>query len=336
MTSDSAGAFVLLGGSTARRDNLRIRDSGLVLAGGPVAHAIDFDGRQLLLIPLTDEQPGVDDELSRGVSLHTRQLIDAGQRRRYLSVRCEIPALAGTFASLCDDLLAALATDSDDPAGASLGIIGKWRDLLGQSRTQLLSEGQLLGILCELQFLEQLVQLAAPEAALAVWTGPGSERQDFMSSSVSVEIKGCGLRDRIAVEIHGLRQLEEPTDGRLFLWVQHVERVNDDGDSVPDVIGRLDSAGVSRHAVLSLLAGVGYESADEDAYRSVRFELLDRRAYEITPSFPRLVPANLTNPGNADRLLSVRYTLDLTDRNAEPRPMEYPIDVVNTLAEAIR
>lgn len=336
MSPDSAGAFDALGRTTSRRDNLRIRESELTLAGGSVAHAIDFDGRHLLLVPLSNEQQGVEDEQSRGVSLHTRPLLDVDQQRRYLAVRCEIPALVATFASLCDDLLTALAAEPDNPAATSLGIVDKWRDLLGPSSTRLMSESQLLGLLCELQFLEQLIQLAPPEAALAAWTGPGSERQDFMSAAVAVEVKGTSLRDRIAVEIHGLRQLEEPPGGRLFLWVQHVERSNDDGDSVPDAIERLASAGVSRHAVLSLLTPVGYQPADEDAYRSVRFQLLDRRAYKVDEAFPRLVPSNLVDPDDADRLLSVHYTLDLTDRNAEPRPLEFAVDAVTALSEAIR
>lgn len=336
MILDSAGAFDVLGRTASRRDSLRIRESELMLSGGPVAHAIDFDGRHLLLIPLVDDQQGVEDEQSRGVSLHTRSLLDADQHRRYLAVRCEIPALVGTFASLCDDLLSALEAESDNPAATSQGIVDKWRDLLGPSSARLLSETQLLGLLCELQFLEQLIQLATPDDALAAWTGPTSERQDFMSSAVAVEVKGCSLRDRIAVEIHGLRQLEEPAGGRLFLWVQHVERATDDGDSVPDAIGRLASAGVSRHAVLNMLAPVGYQPADEDAYRSVRFRLLDRRAYEVADSFPRLVPGNLVKPDDADRILSARYTLDLTDRNAEPRPLEFAVDAVTALAEAIR
>jgi hypothetical protein len=112
--------------------------------------------------------------------------------------------------------------------------------------------------------------------------------------------------------------------------------VIDDGDSVPDVVDRLASVGVNRRAVLSRMRPAGYMPADEDAYRTVRFRLLDRRAYQVGPSFPRLIPGDLTARQNIDRLLSVRYVLDLTDRNAEPRPLEYAVDAVTALAEAIR
>jgi len=335
MSPDSAGAFELLGRHVSSRDNLRIRDSEVNIAGGAIAHAIDFDGRQVLLIPLTSEQQGVEDEQSRGVSLHTRPLVDDDRQRHFLAVRCEIPALVGTFGSLCDDLLTALASQPDNPAVTTLTIIDKWRDLLGPSSTQLLSEGQLLGVLSELRFLEQLVELSSASKALSSWTGPGSERQDFMSEAVAVEVKGTSLRDRIAVEIHGLHQLDGPPGGRLFLWVEHVERATNGGDSVPDAIQRLATAGLSRLAVLGKLDPIGYRPADEDAYRSVRFQLLDRRAYEVGPSFPRLVPGSLSVPEQADRLLSVRYTLDLTDRNAEPRPLEFAVDAARSLVEAI-
>ena len=88
--------------------------------------------------------------------------------------------------------------------------------------------------------------------------------------------------------------------------------------------------------MLSLLAPSGYQAAEEDAYRTIRFRHLDRRAYEVGPTFPRLVPENLANPADADRLLSVHYTLDLTDRNAEPKPLDFAAAAVNALAEAIR
>jgi Putative PD-(D/E)XK family member, (DUF4420) len=336
MNPDSAGAFAALGNKASTKANLRIRETDLALAGGAVLHAIDFDGRPLLLVPLTEDQQGVDDEQSRGVSLHTRTLVDEATPRRFIAARCELPGLVGTFGSLCDDLIAALAAEPLRPAETSLTILDRWRELLGAPSNRLMPQGVLLGVLCELHLLEQLAQLAGPSAAVSAWTGPGSERQDFMSGTVAIEVKGTGLRDRIAVEIHGLRQLEEPAGGRLFLWVEHVERATDDGDSVPDAIDRLASEGVSRHAVLTMLAPLGYLPSDEDAYRTVRFRLLDRRAYEVVASFPRLIPAGLTQPDDVDRLLNVRYTLDLTDRNADPKPMEFAVDAVNALAEAIR
>lgn len=335
MNPDSAGAFDILGRSVSGSDNLRIRDSEWSVAGGAVAHAIDFDGRQLLLIPLADAYPGVEDEQSRGVSLHTRVLVDGNRQRRFLAIRCELPALVMTFASLCDDLLAALAEEPENPATTALKIIDRWRDLLGPPSTRLLSDGHLLGVLCELHLLEQLVQLSNAKKALSAWTGPSSKRQDFMAASVAIEVKGTSLRERIAVDIHGLRQLEGPPGGHLFLWVEHVERVIDDGDSVPDAIDRLASEGISRLAVLNKLSPIGYRPADDDAYRSVRFQLLDRRAYKVDAAFPRLTAGDLCKPANADRLLSVRYTLDLTDRNAEPRPLEFAVDAVRALAEAI-
>src|SRR5207248_2202278 len=104
------------------------------------------------------------------------------------------------------------------------------------------------------------------------------------------------------------------TDGAdLFLYAEQVERVPIDGDSVPEAVERLVGAGVSRHSLLGLLAGIGCVAEDMDTYRTIRFALLDFRAHEIVDGFPRLVRSELVRPDMADRITNVQYAIDLSD-----------------------
>ena len=67
------------------------------------------------------------------------------------------------------------------------------------------------------------------------------------------------------------------------------------------------------------LAAAGYLDSDVPAYRHIRFSRLSSRTFRVTaPGFPRLVPAALADPGLAERVFRVTYTIDVTDSAAIP------------------
>jgi hypothetical protein len=67
------------------------------------------------------------------------------------------------------------------------------------------------------------------------------------------------------------------------------------------------------------LAAVGYLDTDAQTYHHVRFSVLSSRTFRVTaPGFPRLVPAALADPGLAERVFRVTYTIDVTDSRAIP------------------
>jgi Putative PD-(D/E)XK family member, (DUF4420) len=315
VTGTSEAIFVRLETGPVGRD-MRLRDSDVLVQGGPVCHAVDRRVMRHLLVPLAAGQPGVEDSSSRGVRLTERELIDGRHRGRYLDVSCELAELRDVFAVFCDDLLAHLGAEDVQPVAACLDLLERWRELLTPARSPLLGPGTLAGLLTELHLMEE-VSARAPGDAAGLWTGPDAARADFTGLTAAVEAKATTGRERVLVEIHGLRQLDEGPLQDVYLYVEQLEAVSAGGDSVPDVVSRLLNAGVDRSLLLRGLASVGYDTAHAPAYRMVRFTVVSRRTFRATAAgFPRLVPMSLADPGLADRVFRVAYTIDVTDSDA--------------------
>jgi hypothetical protein len=308
----SETAFGLIETGSVGHD-LRVRDSDVEVAGGPVKHAVDRHGLRHLLVPLTPGQPSAEDRTSRGVTLAERVLIDADHHGRYLDLACELADLRDVFAVLCDDLLARLGEDPTPPAAICTAVLERWRELLVPTRSSLLGPETLIGLLTELHFMEQIAAVS-PVQAVALWTGPDNARADFTGTHVGVEVKATTGRDRVIVEIHGLRQLDEGNLEDIYLYVEQLESTPAGGDSVPDALDRLLACGVDRVGLLRGLASLGYSTADAAAYRTARYSLVSYSAFRATaPGFPRLVPRALSDPTLAQRIFRVGYAIDLTD-----------------------
>jgi hypothetical protein len=317
MTGSSETAFGLIENGPVEQE-LRIRDSDVTVAGGTVRHAVDRLGRRHLLIPLADDQAATEDRHSYGVSLSGRELLDRNRYERYLDVTCEMVELRDLFAVFCDDLLERLSVESAPPAAVCSSVLERWRELFNPKRGALLGPEALAGLLAELHVLER-VAARSPGRAVRTWTGPDKARTDFAGTRAAVEVKATTGRDRVTVVIHGLRQLDQAQLEDVYLHVEQLETVPAGGDSVPEVVSRLLSAGVDRVGLMRGLAAVGYQDSDADAYRRVRFNVLSTRTFRVTaPGFPRLVPAALADPGLAERIFRVTYAIDVTDTAAVP------------------
>lgn len=311
----SADIFRLLAGRLAAPGVFAIREAPVHVPGGTVAHALDPEGRPALLIPLQRGDPVVEDTTSRGVTLRHREYLDAGVLWRYLVVRCESAELQHPFAVFTDEVLSALEKDSSSPQVTCQVHLDRWRDLLAPARTSLLGAAALAGLLAELHVLERLSAIH-PGRALDAWTGPEGGRHDFNTTGRALEVKATLQRERFAVEIHGVKQLETPPASRLLLYAEQLETGPVAGDTVPACIDRLLGLGVQGHRFFEKLALLGYQPGEQQAYQTVHFSLTATRLFEVSGKFPRIVPASLTEPAVLDRIQLIRYTIDLSDSDA--------------------
>ncbi|MEU8376569.1 PD-(D/E)XK motif protein [Micromonospora sp. NPDC048894] len=290
---------------------MRVLDSPVEVAAGPVAIGIDAAGHRHLLIPLTDRHPGVQDSVSRGVTVTTRGLEDdSRQSRRYADVVCNLPELNDIFAAFSDDLCQQLQTRPGNPGRVCLEVLHRWRDLLSPAPGPTLGPEALLGLLAELHFLE-LVGGRGGAPPLHLWTGPRSARTDFTSATAAVEVKATTHRDRLVVDVHGAGQLEERPGTDLYLYVEQLER-DSAGDSVPDAVDRLLATGIDRRVLMGALDAVGYRSGDAETYRRDRHRVRRVAAYHVnTPEFPRVTSQQLDAPLQ-QHLVRLTYSIDLS------------------------
>lgn len=319
MTDRSEAAFRALDIASAGR--LRTRVSSTHLTNGPVLHAVDHKGARLLLIPVAQEDPVVDDHSSSGVFIRTMP-IDLGDPpvRPYVVISCEKANLQDLFASLCDDMLDTLADSAEQPAGpVCVRVLDRWRDLLTESDDHLLGIDALTGLIAELHLLEDLARIA-PGRAIASWTGPHGARFDFTGPN-AIEVKATTTRERITVRINGITQLQPPDDGLLHLCIERLERVPTGGDSLRDLVGRLAAAGVPGADLYRSLAQLGVAAVDLPAYDTVRFATLDRWLFQVDDAFPLLTPASFLDPVMVEQRISgISYVVDLTVAPPDPVP----------------
>lgn len=317
----SEESFLLLELDRTRGRAMSARDSDVVVAAGPVTHAIDPAGRRHLLVPLNQDQPALNDTSSRGVSIRTHPLIDKQREQRYLDTTCVLPELKDLFALLCDEMLARLRENPENPAGVSRTVLNRWRELLEPLGGSLLGKHALAGLVAELHFLEHLAA-KEPAHALALWTGPYQSRFDFTAESAAAEVKATTLRERLEVEIHGIAQLDPPPEIELCLYVERLELVPEGGDSVPDVIERLRQIGFDIVILSRGLHECGYSISDSGVYENVRFRLLDSRWYLVNGSLPRMIRSSFAVPEILDRITKVRYSIDLTSLPPDPMGLD--------------
>jgi hypothetical protein len=326
----SRTAFTLL--ADARSVGLQSRETEVIVAAGAVLHGLEGSQR-LLLIPLADGEVATLDDESRGVVLRSRDLVDAGATRRFQTITCELPELNSAFETFCDEVLQALDDQPEAPAQRCLDVLGRWRDLLGPRSSNMLGRNALSGLLAELHMLERIAAASDPHTCLALWTGPGGSRFDFMGHASAVEVKATTSRDTFTVGIHGLLQLDPPSGTKLHLYAEQMELVPVDGDSVPDALDRLAATGVPRQALLSTVALLGILPVDLESYRAVRFRTLAVRAFLVERGFPRLVASELADASMADRVIKVSYTIDLSDVAAVPGHIDDPDHLAQQLVQ---
>jgi hypothetical protein len=120
------------------------------------------------------------------------------------------------------------------------------------------------------------------------------------------------------VEIHGIGQLDVPAGGSLHLGVLRLVRDERAGQSFADLVRACAASGASHADLLALLASAGITSSAPE-YEGARFEVAERRLYQVDEDFPRLIPSSLVAGTLPDALVDLSYQLDLT--TASPAPL---------------
>lgn len=319
--------FSLLRNQAQAAAQLVVRETDVDTAEGPVCHALDLDGRPLVLVPLGPHSAVPEDVSGRGVSLRRRVLLQQGLERVFVAVRCEDAELDRQFAIFADDLVAVLGASDSPPEADTVEVLDKWRSLFEKVPAAQLGPNVIAGLLGELHLLEALA-IRDPQHALLWWRGWDRARHDFQSDAVAVEVKTTTGRNQFLVEVSGIWQLEPPRGSSLFLLAEQVERVATGGDSVPDALERVIRAGVPSAALYANLSQLGYHGGDSEAYRHFRFARLQARLCAVQDDFPKIVRDSFADPARADGIIGLKYSVDV---GVYPESAADPVEQAATL-----
>jgi hypothetical protein len=194
-------------------------------------------------------------------------------------------------------VLYAICTEGRDPAMSVDRIIDDMRAAL-RPLVPDLGPSEQVGLFGELWVLSNVLFPTIGSRICHLWSGPDSERHDFVGQGVHVEVKTT-TRSEPKHEISRLDQLRAPANKRLLLVSVLVERTlgGDEtlADRIDEIREKLSDDGRAVDVFESRLAQLGWHEGLRQAGSLLRFTFRDVHVFEVTGSFPRL-PDDYTPP----------------------------------------
>lgn len=208
------------------------------------------------------------------------------------------PAYATVFAVLGADTAACAATELDERSALSsfVGRLHVWQAFMARHGPDGLSESAVIGLMGELHILGDYVTPALGlEQALAAWSGPRGETNDFTLAGGFLEVKATARQAPEAVMISSADQLDI-SRGRILL--AHLRfRISPNGATLPEMVETMrmrlaTEAPASMSAFATLLLSAGYVDAHAENY-VVRMMLDAIQIYEVGAGFPHVARGEL-------------------------------------------
>ncbi len=230
-----------------------------------------------------------------------------GSRQSCLTLFCSSHELEKVFSEFVAALLARMK-EGMPPLAAAVEIVREYRTLLRRQRSGAVSRETAMGLVGELLVLRKLTGFSAN--SWEAWTGPLDQTHDFVSGSLSIEVKATSHEAEPSFEVANALQLYPNEGGELFL-VHHVLLPNPQGQVtagalVEDIRERLpDPAGFD-----SRLEAANFDRSAPEAWDQHVFQLTHSSMYRIGEGFPRMPREILDELPNG--VSNIRYRVHLS------------------------
>lgn len=187
-------------------------------------------------------------------------------------------------------VLHAICIEGRDPAVSVEEIISDLRAALRPLAPDLSTTVQ-IGLFGELWVLSKvLIETLGPRAC-HLWSGPESERHDFVGQGVHVEVKTT-IRSEPKHEISRIDQLKAPLGKRLLFVSIMLERSRGGAETLADRIDevrkKLETDGRALDVFDSRLAMLGWHEGLRQTGELLKFTFRDVHVFEVAGTFPRL------------------------------------------------
>ena len=235
--------------------------------------------------------------------------IELSAKKFGLKFLLKYPSLDELFIKLCWDLMEC-SKDAEYPLNAMLDRYSNWLILLQKAKAGIMSASRQKGLLAELLYLQDQIQLIGEDDALSAWVGPEGCDQDFVFSDSWSEVKAT-VKASNSVLISSLQQLDREETGELIVYFMDKLSAQSDGDhSLPQVVDEVKDMIQKPHnkdLYDCKLAMYGYYCKDTDQYQNIYYSLSEIRKYEVNLSFPRLSVNNIPH-----EIIEAKYRIDLS------------------------
>jgi Putative PD-(D/E)XK family member, (DUF4420) len=210
---------------------------------------------------------------------------------------------------VANKVLHAIRIEGRDPAVSVERIIDDMRAALRPLAPDLGTTEQ-IGLFGELWVLSNVMFPTLGPRACHLWSGPESERHDFVGQGVHVEVKTT-TRSEPKHEISRLDQLKPPVNKRLlFVSVMLEKSLGGEetlADRVDEIREKLGSDGHALDVFDSRLAQLGWHEGLRQTGALLRFTFRDVHVFEVAGTFPRL-PDDYAPPLG---VTGIKYTINV-------------------------
>ena len=217
------------------------------------------------------------------------------------------PSLDELFTKLCWDLMN-VASSNRNAEDAILQRFKSWMKLFQKGTDSTLSVNQQKGLIGEILFLEEKIKVLGEDKAVEAWVGPEGADQDFVFMDSWSEIKTTTIASE-SITISSIQQLGGIFPGELVVYF--MDKTSANGRSIislPTLVERVKSnmSRNNQNLFMCKMALSGYLVKDSDIYVNNRFNVKEKRIYNVSVSFPRLTENNLPS-----EIVSAKYELSL-------------------------
>lgn len=268
---------------------------------------VDEHLRWSLMLITDSEPPAVTP--SRMISSQKRQRTDG---RWTLTLSLTDNAYKDIFLLFCGDII-----DSSRPIASKSKAVKfiirrykEWKEMLADSRKDVLSESQIKGLLGEMYYLQAyLAPQYGIDYAATSWTGPDKLHQDFIFGDTWVEVKTISS-SKSEVNISSVEQLDCSDPGELVVvCADRTSTTNDKALNLnmlyKHILVRITDDSIKTDFSMMLLR-FGYFPRSEYEAAEHTYEIKQVYRYSVTPSFPCLRRCDLPSS-----IVEANYTISL-------------------------
>ncbi|BCO26234.1 hypothetical protein MIZ03_1114 [Rhodoferax lithotrophicus] len=264
--------------------------------------SVSSDGRLHLLLAIDLAPPSLPPDLP---SLQVR-ILEGEQMWMDVSARSHHEELLTLVAN---KVLYAIRTEGRDPAVSVERIIDDMRAALRPLVPDLGTTEQ-IGLFGELWVLSNVLFPTLGTRVCHLWSGPESERHDFVGQGVHVEVKTT-TKSEPRHEISRLDQLRAPAGKRLLFISVLLERSLGGDETLADRVDEIrEKLGTDGHALdvfESRLAQLGWHEGLRQTGALLRFNFRDVHVFEVAGSFPRLPDDYIPPLG----VIGIKYSINV-------------------------
>lgn len=200
------------------------------------------------------------------------------------------------FSVLCEDLMISVAeiTDERELLRELFNRFEKWKSLFDRSSSSGLTSEEQRGLFAEMYLLRKYLTSGRWSYRRIVnsWVGPNKEIKDFQNENWAIEVKSTSGNNHQRAQISSERQLDTSNLKSLFLFYLSLEKRQQSGESLHQIIQsiydilRADHISLSQYRIKLLDAG--YFMHHVNLYETTGYTIRNEAFYSVEGDFPRI------------------------------------------------